>query len=44
MKRLRSAIELFNRCLAVCEDVNEPRYAMIEVLGMVLFFICLHHN
>ncbi len=33
MKRLRSSIELFTRCLGVCEDMNEPRYAMIEVLG-----------
>lgn len=33
VKRLRNVIELFNRCLSVCEDMNEPRYAMIEVLG-----------
>jgi hypothetical protein len=37
MKRLRSAIELFNRCLVVCEDMNESRYAMIEVLGKFRF-------
>jgi hypothetical protein len=40
MKRLRSVVELFNRCLDVCEDLNEPRIAMVEVIGMVLFAIC----
>ncbi|KAN0114720.1 hypothetical protein V8E51_004264 [Hyaloscypha variabilis] len=30
MKRLRSVVELFNRCLDVCDDMNEPRIAMVD--------------
>lgn len=33
-KRLRGVLELFNRCLGVCDDFNEARYAMVDVLGM----------
>ncbi|PMD58307.1 uncharacterized protein K444DRAFT_442726 [Hyaloscypha bicolor E] len=36
MKRLRSVVELFNRCLDVCEDLNEPRIAMVEVIDCLL--------
>jgi hypothetical protein len=41
MKRLRSVLELFNRCLDVCEDMNEARYAMADVLGILLCPISL---
>jgi hypothetical protein len=45
MKRLRSAIELFNSCLEVSEDVNEPRFAMSEVLGKFRIpFCCLYRG
>jgi hypothetical protein len=36
MKRLRSVLELFNRCLDVCEDMNEARLSMADVLGIIL--------
>lgn len=40
-KRLRSVLELFNRCLSVCDDFNEARYAMVDVLGMDIS-VCFH--
>jgi hypothetical protein len=33
---LRRVVELFNRCLDVCDDPNEPRLAMIEIYDHVL--------
>jgi hypothetical protein len=33
---LRRVVELFNRCLDVCEDLNEPRLAMIEIYDHIL--------
>jgi len=36
IKRLRSAVEVFNRCLDICEDLNEPRYAIVDILDAIL--------
>lgn len=36
MQRLRRVVELFNECLGVCEDMNEPRYAMFDMLDGLL--------
>ena len=33
LRRLRSIIELFNRCLGVSDDYNEARLAMADVFG-----------
>jgi hypothetical protein len=33
---LRRVVELFNRCLDVCDDANEPRLAMIEIYDHIL--------
>jgi hypothetical protein len=33
MRRMRSIIELFNRCLNVCSDMNEARLAMADIFG-----------
>jgi hypothetical protein len=44
MKRLRRVVELFNGCLGVCEDMNEPRYAMVDMLGMFTLTIFLCHT
>ena len=32
--RLRRVVELFNRCFAICEEINESRLAVIDVMGM----------
>jgi hypothetical protein len=42
MKRLRSVLELFNRCLDVCEDMNEARLTMADVLGKILCPLSLY--
>lgn len=34
MKRLRNMVELFNRSVDVCEDVDEVRYMILDVLGI----------
>lgn len=36
MKRLRRVVELLNRCLGICEDINEPRYAIVDALDCLL--------
>jgi len=33
LRRLRSVVELFNRCLNVCDDYNEARLAMADFFG-----------
>ena len=33
LNRLRRVVELFNRCFAICEEINESRLAVIEVMG-----------
>lgn len=42
LKKMRSVVELFNRCLSVCDDLNEARLAMADVFGMSnpLFWWC----
>ena len=33
LSRLRRVVELFNRCFDICEELNEARLTVIEVMG-----------
>ena len=33
LSRLRRVVELFNRCFDICEELNEARLTVVEVMG-----------
>jgi hypothetical protein len=40
LNRVRQVIDLFNRCVDVCEEPNEVRIAIVDFLDLIVL-ICL---